>query len=146
MDALAAAHQRMAREVMSKRCSIWVSLDVAAAFDSLSDETLGKYLCQCSNTGPRAFAALRLFQIVRRPRVTCQWQGRTWDLMQSKGIQQGGSHSAMVFSMIIDEILAKLNEDWLARGFGSMHGLNAWAYVDDILLNFQSWEDAAILL
>ena len=62
MDALAAAHQCMAREVMSKRYSVWVSLDVAAAFDSLSHETLGKYLCQCSTEGPLAFAALRLFQ------------------------------------------------------------------------------------
>ena len=52
----------------------------------------------------------------------------------------------MVFSMVLDEILASLNASWKERGYQSQHGLHAWAYVDDVLLNFQSWEDAAVLL
>ena len=61
---------------------------------------------------------------------------------QSRGIQQGGTHSCLLFSLVVGLLLDDLNTEWMARGEDNLHGVFLWGYVDDILVAFTSWEQA----
>jgi hypothetical protein len=66
-----------------------------------------------------------------------------------RGVPQGAPDSPLIFTCVMDEILAGLQASWAARGLGwSMDGfwLPAVGYADDVILLANSKQDAETML
>ena len=67
------------------------------------------------------------------------FQGLATGLKPTKGILQGGSHSAQVFAILIEHIFQSIHAEWDRQFPGEV---GAWAFIDDCMLVFNSWEVA----
>ena len=75
------------------------------------------------------------------------WGDEEWTVDATTGVQQGAPLSAGIFSLIVGWALQKLFEVWECSGVQFQHKLPSelpllgWAYVDDIILNLQTWPE-----
>ena len=71
--------------------------------------------------------------------VTCpglhfQWKGESWSLLPQRGVQQGGTHSAILFAYVLGLAVEEASWDQPCT-FGC-------AFVDDLLLSLRNWHQA----
>ena len=138
LDALTAAYNMVDRESKWGVSSIWLSLDVSAAFDSLKLSEVGAFFME--EVGPhRAWEALRMFQFMGKGVLDFQNLQEQWSIRQTCGVQQGGSHSSWVFSCVLARRLQQLFERWRRDAPASLHSCFGILYVDDILICLPSW-------
>ena len=99
LDVLTTAISWIEYESKTSQYSIWASLDIEAAFDSIRHDELAKYLSeQAGDTHPRETA--HLLRIITSPTMHASFRGKHWCIQQTRGVQQGGSHSSFVFSCV----------------------------------------------
>ena len=145
LDALMTATSRLEYESKTSQYSVWASLDIEAAFDSIQHQELADYLVQqAGEKHPQEVA--HLLRIITSPTMHASFRGRTWTQTQKRGVQQGGSHSSFVFSCMLAWIIAQRMQTWTEWGHATLHQGFGIVYIDDILLNFISWEQADQLL
>ena len=145
-DALASAHWWIAHESISQMHGrVWLNADLTAAFDSLCHRSLLQFVQAHTQDGCH-HEALRLMQIVMRPQLHFIWQQFQWDMGQSSGVQQGHSHSAILFAYVVGHILEDLFKKWRERGEDTTTRDWGWLFVDDLLCSFDSWTQARKLV
>ena len=146
LDALASAHWWIAHESISQMHGrVWLNADLTAAFDSLCHRSLLQFVQAHTQDGCH-HEALRLMQIVMRPQLHFIWQQFQWDMGQSSGVQQGHSHSAILFAYVVGHILEDLFKEWRERGEDTTTRDWGWLFVDDLLCSFDSWTQARKLV
>ena len=144
LDALMTAHCCIDKESVQKRYGVWLSCDVASAFDTVNHAKLSDIIA--SKVDPAHYLeAARLLQLSTDARLHFQWGEQQCTMQQTQGIQQGGAQSAMLFSCMLGLVLDELHKDWMDRGEPSNHGMFIWGYVDDILVAFTDWDQAVRL-
>ena len=88
LDALSTAHHMVDRETKWNKSSVWISLDVSAAFDSLALSQVGAFLHE--EVGPQCrWEALRMFQFMKHSHLEFHYMGQQWSVDQTSGVQQG---------------------------------------------------------
>lgn len=81
-------------------------------------------------------------RLVMGASLSFSWRRESWNIRQSCGVQQGGSHSAILFSYILGLAISRLDKLWRSRGEPCTHQTFTIAFVDDLLLAFTSWAQA----
>ena len=144
LDGLFAAVSFLSREAVEGDPSVWISLDLQAAFDSVSYMHLAKHVAAHT---PDGFAreGARLLELILYPTMQFGWRHHRWTVTADTGVQQGGSHSSYVFSHIINGILQDFASDIAQDDDLQRLGVFGWAYIDDLLLRFRTWTQAAAL-
>ena len=141
LDALSTAHHMVDRETKWNKSSVWISLDVSAAFDSLALSQVGAFLHE--EVGPQCrWEALRMFQFMKHSHLEFHYMGQQWSVDQTSGVQQGGSHSSWVFSCVLARQIHRLFERWHQNMPPSLHPTYGLLYIDDILVCLPDWHKA----
>ena len=143
-DALMAAQARVTKDSKQHDYNIYLSCDIQTAFDSLDQSTVADFLLaeSAENMGHESLQMLRLLVL---PELRFYWQGYSWDVQQKAGVQQGGSHSAILFSYVIGLALQKLEREWKQQGELTKHASFCILFMDDLLVSFRDWGQAARL-
>ena len=108
-------------------------LDISQAFDTLSHQAIWRYLCD-TDASPEALA---LWSMCQDTQVCLQIGSQMWTQRLERGVLQGTSFSADLFSRILDYFCSGLLQRWKAhehavfRKFSLPHAL---LFADDILL------------
>ena len=140
-DALLAAQARVTRDSKMQQYCIYLSCDVRAAFDSLSPGAVAAFLLEESDAD-RGHECLQMLRLLTRARLHFNWKGESWTIDQTSGVQQGGSHSAILFAYILGLAVQRLENRWRAQGHEPRHSSFSLLFVDDILLSFATWQEA----
>ena len=140
-DALLAAQARVTRDSKMQQYCIYLSCDVRAAFDSLSPGAVAAFLLEESDAD-RGHECLQMLRLLTRARLHFNWKGESWTTDQTSGVQQGGSHSAILFAYILGLAVQRLENRWRAQGHEPRHSSFSLLFVDDILLSFATWQEA----
>ena len=140
-DALFCAQARVTKESKGKRHGVWLSCDVQSAFDTLRMTQVAKFLVQGSDER-LGLEALQLLKLVMLPTLHFHWRDASRQIRQQSGVQQGGSHSALLFSYILGLAISRLDKLWRDRGEPCLHQTFSIAFVDDLLLTFANWSQA----
>ena len=135
LDALFLAANRLQRESLEQSPAIWVSADVASAFDSVRWDKMRQVLHHISGEQVQP-EVQRLVLEMSSHRISFDFAGEAATFRPRRGILQGGTHSSQVFSAIIEYIMHHALRDWQQN---HPDRVDAWAYVDDCLLVFKSW-------
>ena len=108
-------------------------LDISQAFDTLSHQALWRFLKE-TPASPESWA---LWRMNRNASVLLQLGSESWAQPLSRGLLQGTSFSADVFSRVLDLFLKGLLQEW-RRGehfaFRQFRLPHALLFADDILL------------
>ena len=86
-DALTSAHAKVSRDSKELHYGIYLACDIKAAFDSIRRSALATFLLEECAPELRQ-ESLQLLRLVFSPG-------------QSSGVQQGGSHSAVIFAFVL---------------------------------------------
>ncbi|CAE7274880.1 CBWD5, partial [Symbiodinium sp. KB8] len=141
LDALSTAHHLVDRETKWNKSSVWISLDVSAAFDSLALSQVGAFLHE--EVGPHCrWEALRMFQVMKHSHLEFHYMGQQWSVDQTSGVQQGGSHSSWIFSCVLARQIQRLFQQWHHTMPPSLHSTYGLLYIDDILICLPDWHVA----
>ena len=147
LDAACAVQQAVRLSEQYGKPLIILKLDVAAAFDSLSHESIASFLAQAR--GSRE--AEVLLDVICNSRVGLGLQGTTWDQPLRQGVLQGSSYSAELFARCVDFYMSPTNkrwqqheDTWLQTQVGRKLFLTPFA--DDLVLLATSREQALRLL
>ena len=147
LDAACAVQQAIRLSEQYGKPLVILKLDVAAAFDSLSHESIASFLAQAR--GSRE--AEVLLDIICNSRVGLGLQGTTWDQPLQQGVLQGSSYSAELFARCVDFYMSSTNtqwqqaeDTWLQTQEGRKLFLTPFA--DDLVLLATSREQAVRLL
>ena len=141
LDALFCTASYFDKESVMQQYSIWFNTDIASAFDSISHVALAQFL-QRHATDDNILETARLIQVATQSTMLFQWGGEEFYIQQSRGIQQGGTHSCLLFSAVLGVLLGQLQRDWSREGESNTHGVFLWTYIDDLLLCFKDWDQA----
>ena len=143
LDALYAAHSFVRHESLTQQFSIWISLDVRGAFDHLTHCAVGNFMLKRTDDDS-VVEAHRLFQVIRRSLLRFSVDDGSWEVLPTRGVVQGGSHSGIVFSLVVDQTIQDVFQTWLSSGIHSGHGIYGWEYVDDAIFPASNdWATAA---
>ena len=111
-------------------------LDLKAAFDSLSHDSILKYLLQvCPN-----HATWALWQLCQDCEVCLRLGSDSWQTPTKRGVLQGTAYSAILFSRVVDSFLGPLIRSWEQR-WPSWELPHLLLYADDILVAARGPED-----
>ena len=143
-DALAAAHARVTKESKEQRYGIYLSCDVQAAFDSVCQSSVAEFLLRESSP-LLGQESMQLLQLVMSPHLQFSWQDQQWELLQGRGVQQGGSHSAVLFAFLLGIAVQRMEQTWRDAGETSLHHTFSLVFVDDLLFTFTDWAQAVRL-
>ncbi|CAE7276591.1 pol [Symbiodinium sp. CCMP2456] len=109
-------------------------IDIRAAFDSLSQAAVFRWLMDCSP----GIECERLFQLLQGTSVELALGGETHRVSLDRGLMQGTAYSADVFSRVMDYFLAPLHDvfsrqfsDWDEYCLSLPHFI---IYADDIVV------------
>ena len=143
-DALMTAQCRTTRDSKEARYSLYLSCDIQTALDALDHAVVAKFLLdECGVQ--HGSEALQLLKLLIMPPLPFDWNGFSFKRRQGTGVQQGGSHSAIIFSYILGLACQKLELDWREGGEGTCHSSIILLFMDDLLLAFDSWQQAITL-
>ena len=143
-DALVTAQCRTTRDSKEARYSLYLSCDIQTAFDALDHAIVAQFLLdECGVQ--HGSEALQLLKLLTMPSLSFDWKGFSFKLRQGTGVQQGGSHSAIIFSYVLGLACQKLERAWRDRGEGTRHSSIILLFMDDLLLAFDSWQQAITL-
>ena len=113
-------------------------LDIKAAFDSLDIHAVHRWLLCCAP----ARECRTLFELLHGTKVELALGGRRHTVSLGRGLMQGTSYSADVFSRVLDHFLGPLHEHfdasfpaWTRPQLGLPHFI---AYADDVLVFAES--------
>ena len=144
-DALSSAQARVTKESKTRQYNIYLSCDISAAFDNLRQSAVARFLLEQSPRD-RLHESWQLLQLILHPSLEFQWLSREWKVDQVCGLQQGGSHSAVVFSYVLGRAVQYLEEKWSSDGEECQHSSFFLLFVDDILATFKDWSQASRLV
>eukprot|EP00438_Fugacium_kawagutii_P033387 Skav211633 [mRNA] locus=scaffold2262:125553:128888:+ [translate_table: standard] len=145
IEALFAAHSMLAITSVTHKTPLFLKLDIKGAFDNLRHASVLAFLANLPEQV--SFECMRLAQLLLGQRIQFSFLQEHWELHCSNGTPQGGSHSAGLFARTLDHAIGKLLCAWEARGETALFTpLWLLLYVDDILLCFDGWNQAARLL
>ncbi|CAE7493906.1 unnamed protein product [Symbiodinium sp. CCMP2592] len=110
-------------------------LDIQAAFDTLSHESVARFL---SSLGAHQEARL-LLRLITQAEVSLSFANVTWRQRLKRGVLQGSAYSAELFARTLDYYLTPLLEEWArteVTWVRSSDGTPLFAiiFADDILL------------
>ena len=108
-------------------------LDISQAFDTLSHQAIWRYLSD-TEASAEAFA---LWTMCQNTKVRLQIGSHMWTQDLQRGVLQGTSFSADLFSRVLDYFCTGLLERWRAvqhPAFLKFHLPHALLFADDILL------------
>ena len=144
--ALLAAQSRVTRDSKERKYGIYLSCDIAAAFDSLRPSAIASFL-QAECAAESWHESLQILRPLLEPELHFYWQDRLWSIPQTSGVQQGGSHSAVLFSYVLGLGLAleKLERSWRETGELCKHPSFSLLFMDDLLVAFSDWAEAVRL-
>ncbi|CAE7335627.1 pol [Symbiodinium natans] len=136
IDGVAAA-QMIVQQLRSRgRCGACVAkLDIRAAFDTLSHSAILEWLRQGRPTTEKVL----LWEMCIQSRITMGIGARRWDQQLERGVLQGTSYSADLFSRVIDWFLGPLIEHWRTERFPDWEArvgplAHLLLYADDLLV------------
>ena len=141
LDALFCTASYFDKESVMKRYSLWFNTDIEAAFDSVSHIAIAKYL-QDKTPEHLSLEAARLLQLSTDMVLHFEYAGEQFSIKQTRGIPQGGTHSSLLFSVLLGSLLDELARKWAADGECNLHGVFLWSYIDDLLVCFRDWPQA----
>ena len=147
IDCLWLAQTLLYKEYKTATQSAWVLLDLRQAFDNLSRLSVLNLLLRHTPPGLHHEASL-LWRLLQCD-LHFSWGSDTWIVNATTGVQQGAPPSAGIFGLIVGRALQSLFQEWEHQGVHFQHcfpngaPLYGWAYVDDIILNIQSWSELA---
>ena len=143
-DALMTAQCRTTRDSKEAQYSLYLSCDIQTAFDALDHAVVAQFLLdECGVQ--HGSEALQMLRLLTMPSLSFEWKGFSFKLRQGTGVQQGGSHSAIIFSYVLGLACQKLELTWRERGESTRHSSIILLFMDDLLLAFDSWQQAIAL-
>ena len=90
---------------------------------------------------------MSLLNLLLEQKIQISFLNAQWDIHSTNGTPQGGSHSAGLFARTLDYAIGTLVTTWEAAGnVPPFPPLWMLLFVDDILLCFNGWQQAAELL
>ena len=135
LSALFCATAQLEKQSLEGKHGIWISADIKSAFDTVSWSKLESSLYD--NTPDAVYPELqRLLHEIKSHHISLHWEGRKSHIPLARGVLQGGTHSAQVFSMMMEALFTELYKRWSHEHPGEVRG---WCYIDDCLLWFSSW-------
>ena len=108
-------------------------LDISQAFDTLSHQALWRFFLET----PSCKEALALWNMCQHTRVLLQLGSKAWEQQLGRGVLQGTSFSADIFSRVLDFFLKELFQGWRRNEhavFQHYRLPHALLFADDILL------------
>ena len=134
LEAITAAQAalKVHRQATGKQLLV-AKLDISQAFDTISHHAIWRYLVDASPSRE----ALALWQLCRNTSVQLQVGSRSWTQLLHRGVLQGTSFSADLFSRVLDYFVGGLVDRWTReenttfKRFCLPHAL---LFADDILL------------
>ncbi|CAE7912395.1 unnamed protein product, partial [Symbiodinium sp. KB8] len=134
MDGVLASQSAMQLLKQSRGAAYVAKIDIKAAFDSLSRTSVLKWLSDCSPSAE----CLALYRLLDHTRVQLSMAGESRTIQLQRGLMQGTSYSADVFSRVMDYFLAPLHDQfneedptWNSPDLGLPHFI---IYADDVIL------------
>ena len=119
------------------------SVDLAKAFDSVPHETLMK-ACQASGLNQHSLALIS--NVYTDATTVIQANGRrSVPIMLKRGVRQGDPLSPLLFNMVMDQVLRRLDECNIGTDLGNRR-LAAVSYADDLVLCADTRNDLHNLL
>ena len=145
IEALFAAQHMVALATVTNKDPLFVKLDIKGAFDNLRHASVAAFLARMPETA--CYEAMRLLTLLLDQKIQFSFLNTHWDIHSTNGTPQGGSHSAGLFARTLDHAIGTLTTDWEAAGHIPLYPpLWMLLFVDDILLCFNGWRQAAELL
>ena len=134
LEAITAAQAalKIHRQATGKQLLV-AKLDISQAFDTLSHHAIWRYLVDALPSRE----ALAVWQLCRNTSIHLQVGSRSWTQFLHRGVLQGTSFSADLFSRVLDYFVGGLVDRWtreeneIFRRFCLPHAL---LFADDILL------------
>ena len=134
MDGVLASQSAMQLLKQSRGAAYTAKIDIKAAFDSLARTAVLKWLHDCSPSAE----CLALYRLLDDTCVQLSMAGESRTIRLQRGIMQGTSYSADVFSRVMDYFLAPLHDRfdaddpaWNSPDLGLPHFI---IYADDVIL------------
>ena len=112
-------------------------LDVAQAFDRVHRHVLLEVLRPACGDAPHEVLAVA--EVLLQSDVHFAVAGETWVCPMARGVVQGGTLSASLFSLAVDDLCHRLQERWQLQGHLAPLSVERvkqwmWAYADDLIL------------
>ena len=133
-DGIMAAQSALQLLKQSRGRAFAAKVDIRAAFDSLDIGAVWRWLMECRPSSE----CERLFQLLYGTQVELTLGGLSHQVKLGKGLMQGTSYSADVFSRVVDFFLSPLHdlfdqkyEYWTCPDLGLPHFI---VYADDVLV------------
>ena len=134
LEAITAAQAtlKIHRQATGKQLLV-AKLDISQAFDTVSHHAIWRYLVDASPSQE----ALALWQMCCNTSVQLQIGSRSWSQKLHRGVLQGTSFSADLFSRVLDYFVGGLMDRWIReenKVFKQFCLPHALLFADDILL------------
>ena len=110
-----------------------MKLDISQAFDTLSHHAIVRFLLETDNCAEASV----LWNLCCDTSVDLQLGATRWSQQLGRGILQGTSFSADVFSRILDFFVSEIVDKWKLsehKAFRQLHLSHLLLYADDILV------------
>ena len=145
IEALFAAQCMVSIVEVSDSAPLYLKLDIRGAFDNLKHASVAAFLATLPHHA--SFEAHRLMELLLEQRFLFNFLQEEWTVHTSNGTPQGGSHSAGLFARTLDHTISKVTRGWESAGHTPVFP-PVWLllFVDDLLLTFKTWSQAACLL
>ena len=123
LEGLASTLFHLQAEDRTDSPGIWVTIDIKGAFDHVRHARLLQFVADITPDG-RAREAAMLLTLIHAQQMSFRWMGHSWEVeATTRGIAQGGSHSAQTFSYFIDFLLGEAFERWESVSQKGDHGV-----------------------
>ena len=134
LEAITAAQAalKIHRQATGKQLLV-AKLDISQAFDTISHQAIWRYLVDARPSQE----ALALWRMCRNTQVQLQIGSRSWSQALHRGVLQGTSFSADLFSRVLDYFVGGLVDKWVReenKTFKQFCIPHALLFADDILL------------
>ena len=128
---------------------VGVKLDVAQAFDRIHRHALLRVLRPAY--GEASHEVLAVAEVLVQSDVHFSVAGEEWACPMARGIVQGGTLSASLFSLAVDDLCSRLQDKWQDQGRQAPLNVGQvqqwmWAYADDLILFSRSVSQLSQLL
>ena len=128
---------------------VGVKLDVSQAFDRIHRHALLRVLQPAYHDAPHEVLAVA--EVLAQSDVHFSVAGEGWVCPMARGIVQGGTLSASLFSLAVDDLCHRLQQRWQHQGRQAPLNVERvkqwmWAYADDLVLFSRSVSQLSQLL
>ncbi len=121
---------------LNNKWDVYTFIDATKAFDRIRYDKLFQILIK---RGVPALALRTILDLHQRQVMRTVWRGQfSWTFSVCNGIRQGGVISPLLFCIYMDELLKRLEAEWVGCWIGK-HYYGGVGYADDLTLAVQRY-------